>query len=276
MTDDELGGDEVWRGLIRALAEPDRVAVFIDDATLRRVQVPLLPSDCWTWTAVAFAPGAYPAFHNRVRESVRAMVAAGRELHATEIVNPTSRSGWRGFTIADRRAVLQARADELAEGAERMYFLACREHEYRDFVPRVTFSHVPDWVRLNDPANGGWFLALEALSRRLQRDFPTARFVLVSDNAALCDGARSIFGHGTRFYEGSLFHIDSRATVGTQYADLAAYSMQREAHRLQRHSNGQLPGAFDDITGGLVAALKGRRVDVNVVHDLADRAQPAG
>lgn len=262
------------RELLNALGARDAVAVFIDDATVTRDQVPALPSSCDTWTAIAFAPGGYHPFHQRVRARMRALVESGRELHATEIVNPTKKSPWNAYSIPHRRRVLEEYGVELLRGPRRVYFCVSRHDEYADGVPRLTFNACPTWAGLGKPKEGGWFLTLNVLIKRLRHDFPGSKFVLVSDAGRFSNISHQILEPNSGFYGDGVFYLDSHAMPGTQFADLAAYVHARNTHRYQRSVKGEKPGPFDDIVGRIVLGLKTRRVDLNVLHEVFATATP--
>ncbi len=269
------GSEVQMRALLDALGAQDTVAVFVDDSTLRASQVSSLPADCDTWTAIAFAPGAYNAFHERVRHGMCALIEQGLEVHAHEIVQAPTGSPWRLRTLTGRREVLQEYATLLLDGVSSVYFLASRHDICDEALPTLNASAPRgDWANLKDRKEGGWYFALTLLMLRLRTDFPGSRFAVVADSGRFDNQLHSFLEPGSAFFGDGVVYIDSKALPGPQFADLAAYAHTRNAKRYQRQLDGLPEGKFDDILGRIVAGLKSRRVDLSVLNEVFAVASP--
>jgi hypothetical protein len=246
------------QNLLHDLAAPGRLIVFVDDSATGGKPLPRLAADFEVLCGVPIRGESYQEIREALAAELSAVGAPVEEFHATEIVNPPTRSAWHRVSVPKRVEVLRRLVDVVEANASRIFFCYVSGQQYRtEMVPVLAAAG----VKIRHHKKTLYTVFREALIPYLQAES--------ADTAIVADSESPLFGTvkiekldaPARIYRGGVIHVDSKDEAGVQLADLVAYLYNRAYHLDQRRRDDK-HGPFDEVTLDSIARLWPRFVNV--------------
>ncbi len=171
------------------------------------------------------------------------------EFHATEIVNPKSKSEWKSVSPEIRLHLLELLIGLLADNAE---FVGLCYVSGKDYHRMLAAAAKDPGMTQKTALWKVFFDCLIEVFRKRGEDY-----AVVVDSPKRLRNVIKI--HASRYpeglYEGVIF-ADSRDEKGLQLADLAAYMVNRSHHIAQREADGKLLNQFDRLIKAAMTRIR--------------------
>jgi len=244
--------------ILAGLRQPGLDVAFVDETGTSQKPLTGLAADFVMMCAVVVPSEGYQAVKSAIQDALVDVDQGIREFHATEIVNPDSKSLWKGVPLAKRLKAFDFETALLVDAAESvLYTYISGEQYYRDFVPRILQA---GGTKMDHKAalKKVFFARLPGRMRH-----PNRKAAVVLDSEVSLHDAIKIqdIREPEWFYEGGVIHAESWVEEGLQLADLAAYTLNRVFHVKQRRLYGK-SGPFDDRIDALYGRLRPKLIDL--------------
>jgi hypothetical protein len=247
--------------ILAGLCQSELDIAFVDETGTPKKPLTVLAGDFCLMCAVVVRSERYRDAKTAIRRALRSIGGGVREFHATEIVNPRSRSAWKHLAFAKRLEAFDFLSALLIDVVESVpYVYVSGEQYYKELAPRLPVAGGP--VVKHKTALKKVFFG--SLLPHLKR--PNRQAAVVVDSETTLRGAIKIqdIRMPEGVYEGGVIHAESWVEEGLQLADLAAYTLNRVFHVEQRRLDGK-SGPFDARVEALHERLRPKLVDLLVV-----------
>jgi hypothetical protein len=253
-------GNEILTGLSRG----GRDLVFVDDTGTSGKPIPVLASDFRLLCAVILPSDRYDAVKRILSLGLRKLDPGLREFHATEIVNPGSRSPWKAVSIAKRLEALGLLGDQLLTHAELVAFVYVSGEQFNaELLPRILERGGPQIDYKAALADVFFKVLLQFMRRKGEEMAIVVDSPHPLPNEIKIQGVRDPMG----VYQGGIIYSESWREEGLQLADIAAYTLNRAFHIKQRRADGK-GNRFDEAIDRLFERLRPKALDLLIASQV--------
>jgi len=224
------------RQILADLCVPGRRLIFVDDGGTPGKPLNNLSGDFTLLCGVIMPSSIYSSVTEQIRAGLSTLPPEITEYHATEILNPSSRSPWKKASLEQRKQSFELLLDLLAQNAELIVHCHLSDEQFQaEILPKITAAGQPP-MKYKKALEKVFFNCLVGY---LQPGL-VANAVFVDSEVALLDVIK-IRGWAIpdQIYEGGLIFADSSDVEGLQLADFAAFMLNRIHHVKQRALNGK-------------------------------------
>jgi hypothetical protein len=234
--------------ILKRLTEPGQTLLFCDDTDIDSALgfVPNIRILCALRIRSEDYASAAPTLSNELEQ------LGQREFHATEVVNPGSRSSWKLVSLTDRLRVFKLVGDLISIPTTRLYYIFISKGQYEQLR-----STVPGGSKITQAYKTGLKIVfLETLLDQLDDDGNQAVLVMDQDRPMPAPKIQE-HARGSLLRGGGPIYAQSKDLIGLQFADMAALAVSRFARR-RRILETDLLKPFDEVIVKTLAAFSDR------------------
>jgi hypothetical protein len=229
--------------ILSELSNPGRKLVFVDETGTYGTTLRDIGSNFEVMCGIIVPSERYLNVKTTLQKSLARIGFGVKEFHATEIVNPTSKSAWKSISSEKRLIAFTEIVDALVEFAEQVFHLPLKEKQYCNQLQPKILERGGDSLNREATLRKAFF---GGLIRQLRRSNMEAA-IIIDSKKALRDAIKiRELRDPTGFYLGSVIEVDSSEEEGLQLADLAAYLINRIYRVRERLTAGKF-NDFDEI-----------------------------
>lgn len=253
--------------LYNALKERSNLACFVDDGgTPSKV----LPKETLVSDFHLIAGTVIPCKHYKEIETeaanwrTRYTTKIGDNIerfHTVEIVNPNSKTVWRGIDISTRKAALSDMFEILMKYSEAIPTLHIGRKQYEELMQIAGERKSPSNLKWKDPQIGLETVFYKNIATKIIPPENGQLILLQDQDSRRSEEQRAIYDDTVPVWKQSITYMPSVRFAGLQLADLAAYTLNRMYHSAHRIKKGT-PGPFDELFLDFTNELMSKKINV--------------
>lgn len=224
------------RQILADLCVPGRRLIFVDDGGTPGRPLNNLAVNFTLLCGVIMPSSIYSSVTEQIRAGLSTLPPEITEYHATEILNPSSKSPWKKASLEQRKQSVELLLSLLAQNAELIVHCHLSDEQFQaEFLPKITAAGQPP-VKYKKALEKVFF---NCLVRYLQPGLAANAIVVDSDVALLDEIKIRGWAIPGQIYEDGPIFAGSSDVEGLQLADFAAFLLNRIHHVRQRALNGK-------------------------------------
>ena len=241
--------------VLATLAEKGRFLTFCDDSDIDGNPIQRFVADFRVLCAIKIRSENYAQLATAFKERLTKLDAPVCEFHATEIVNPNTKSLWKKISPTARLDAFNFLRELLEENTESLYYCYCSKEQYKTLRKE---AEKQGKVSVNFKAGLKRVFLRSLFGRLAETSIPSIVVMDDDDNKKLPPRVES-WPEGKFLVGGGPIVAGSHDIEGLQLADFAVYAITRYLRARENLLSGDAT-KFDSVVAQAIGDL-GERVE---------------